>query len=728
MMINFLPAVPEYASDETSQTVWNWLAEQFKEAEGVGYYKYPIVRATTGTVPELSLILKTHQPVAIRCFSFTIDEIESISPDVWKVKGQEIDSPILELEDFIIGLQSNFDRERSLRKKFTPKSALALPLIKITDLKDKFGDGPFEKVTLICSKDDTASLVEALESPLSDDEWRLLRAVVQGVRPLSGAFTARSLGPAKILGDAIRELDKQIALLDFEQEKVAIPIAPGPQRVRGLAGTGKTVLLAMKAANIHKHYPDKQILFTFNTQSLYNQAKALITKFYRYHTDVDPDWEKIHIRHGWGGRGRPGVYYDLASRQGIMPMTLNTAKALNPKSPFQAVLQKALSLQIDPIYDYVLVDEAQDFPKEFLQVLYKLSREPHCIYWAYDELQSLFSIEIPKPEELFGVDAKGKPVVTLEGDDYPGGIEKDLILKQSYRCPPQVLMLAHAIGLGLYSKRGCVQMLQSMESWNAIGYEIKKGELKKDSKVEIFRPAENSPNRISEIYKGDQRLVTVGVFTDRVSELNWIANSIKNDITEQGVAPENIVVISLDALEAKTYMAQLQYLLSSLGVDSVIPGYTDDTAAFAEQGKVTLSTVFRAKGNEAPVVYILSFESLYGYIDPVGSRNKAFTSITRSKAFTRITGVGKLMEEASTEIDSILKDFPYFRFSFPDPGAIKNLEAQTGKRRRAVETAKDSVSELVRLEPEALATLKKTNPELFKKLTKLIEGVKGEDK
>ncbi len=727
-MISFLPAVPEYASDEISQVVWSWVLEKFQDADGVGYYKYPIVRAATGIVPELSLILRDHHPVAIRCLSVTIDEIEAIEAETWKVKGQEIDSPILELEDFIIGLQSNFDRERSLRRKFEPIGALALPHIKKTDLEAKFDSSLFNNLVVICSKDDAVNLVKKLSASLPDDEWRLLRAVVQGVRPLSGAYTAKSLGPIKKLGDAIKELEKQIALLDYEQEKVAIPIAPGPQRIRGLAGTGKTVLLAMKAANIHKHYPDKQILFTFNTQSLYNQAKALITKFYRYHTDVDPDWDKIHIRHGWGGRGRPGVYYDLASRQGVMPMNLNTAKGLNPRSPFQAVCQKALSLPIDPVYDYVLVDEAQDFPKEFLQILYKLSRNFHCVYWAYDELQSLFATEISKPEELFGVDEKGKPLVTLEGEDYPGGIEKDLILKQSYRCPPEVLMVAHAIGLGLYSTRGCVQMLQSVESWNAIGYEIKKGNLKKDSEVEIFRPSENSPNRISEIYKGDQSLVTVNVFGDRNEEIKWIAESIKKDIHEQGVVPENIIVISLDAFEAKAYMAQLQYLLSSLNVESVIPGFIDDTAVFAEQGKVTLSTVFRAKGNEAPIIYILSFESLYGYVDPVGNRNKAFTSISRAKAFVRITGVGNFMEEAKTEIENILKDFPYFKFKFPDLGAIKNLEAQTGKRRKAVEAAKDSVSELVRLDPEALATLKKTNPDLFKKLTKLIEGVKGEDK
>jgi len=57
------------------------------------------------------------------------------------------------------------------------------------------------------------------------------------------------------MGAAIRELDKQVASLDDEQELVALQIAPGPQRIRGLAGTGKTVLLAMRAANIHLQEP-----------------------------------------------------------------------------------------------------------------------------------------------------------------------------------------------------------------------------------------------------------------------------------------------------------------------------------------------------------------------------------------------------------------------------------------------------------------------------------------
>lgn len=724
-MITFLPATPDYARDEVSQTVWNWIKERFQDTEGTAYYKYPVVRATSGTIPEITLLTRTHHPLAIRCLPNTITEIQSIDDEIWIVDGNPIDSPILELEDFVIGLQASFDRERLLRKMFSPKAALALPLVSKAEFCDKFSGTSIDSLA-IWSNGDTSHLKLPLKRPLSDQEWRLARAVFQGVRPLSASAT-RSTGKAKTLGTAIKESEKRIALFDFEQEKVAIPIAPGPQRVRGLAGTGKTVLLAMKAANIHKHYPDKRILFTFNTQSLYNQAKALITKFYRYHMEIDPDWDVLHVRHGWGGQSRPGVYYDLCVRQCAAPLNLNNAKRLNPQSPFQVCCQRALSLPISPTYDFILIDEAQDFPREFFQILYRLSSEPHCIYWTYDELQSLFALEIPKPEELFGTDEIGSPLVSLEGEDYPGGIEKDLVLHRSYRCAHQVLLVAHAIGLGLYNKDGCVQMLQDKESWEAIGYVVESGELRKGHQVVMYRSPENSPNQVFDIYEGNQKLIDIHVFQSREEELEWIATSIQKDILEEDVKPEHIVVISLDSFSAKNYMAQLQYMLTLKKIESTIPGLLDDTAAFAEPDKVTLSTVFRAKGNEAPIIYVLSFESLYDFVEPIERRNMAFTSISRSKMFVRITGVGKLMEAAKDEIQRILEDYPRFKFMFPDMEIIRRLDAETSKRRRVVMRAKDSVTELVRLDPQAIAALDKLNPDLLEQLLKRIKEARHEN-
>ncbi len=229
---------------------------------------------------------------------------------------------------------------------------------------------------------DTQALHHPLEHVLSDEEFTLTRAVIQGATSLHKPLNTPRKDIAT-LGAAIRELDKQVASLDDEQEAVALQVAPSPQRIRGLAGTGKTILLAMKAAQIHIKEPEKKILFTFNTQSLYNQVKELITKTYREHSGTDPNWDQLHVRHAWGG-WRP------CGRSGVSPLTLSEAKGINKvQDPLQTCCIKALQLPILSEYDFILVDEAQDLPKEFFRILYKLSFPPeHRIYWAYDEMQS----------------------------------------------------------------------------------------------------------------------------------------------------------------------------------------------------------------------------------------------------------------------------------------------------------------------------------------------------
>lgn len=236
----------------------------------------------------------------------------------------------------------------------------------------------------------------------------------------------------------------------------------------------------------------------------------------------------------------------------------------------------------------------------------------------------------------------------------------------------------------------------------------------------ITRPKENSPNRIEAIYKGDQELVVARVFEKRQEELEWIATSISNDIKQEGVAAEQIVVISLDSRRAKEYMAALQLRLLDEDITSAIPGLVDSSAAFAEPGRVTLSTVHRAKGNEAPIIYILSFDSLYDYVDELTNRNRAFTSISRSKAWVRITGTGSSMKSARREINRILEDVPNFVFRFPDMDTIRRRldTAEDSRRRREAKVVADLARGLANVDPEALKTL---DPRIRKRIARLLE-------
>ncbi len=722
-MLKFVRTVPK---NPAAQMVERWLNERFGNAEGVCYYKHPAIVTRTGVIPDFILFTKTNQPLVIKIIDCQLQDIGLVAEDMWLINDTPFDSPILELEDLVLKLESKFLDQRKLRNRLKAQAILALPFITKSDFEESW-EPLHDNVYTIWSGGNTQSLHHPLEEELSNEEWTLTRSVIQGATHLHKPSNVISQG-ITTLRDAIKELDKQIASLDDEQERVALEIAPGPQRIRGLAGTGKTVLLAMKAANIHILNPGKKILFTFNTQSLYNQAMELISKTYRDHIGTDPDWDLLHVRHGWGGRNRPGVYSDLCARQGVAPLDLRMARSINRmKDSFQVCCEHALQRAVLPEYDFILVDEAQDFPKEFFRILYMLSipKEPR-IYWAYDELQSLSSLEIPKPEDLFGYDDNDKPLVTLEGEDYPGPIEKDFVLHRSYRCPQQVLMLAHAIGLGIHSPTGPVQMLENQGYWEAVGYKIESGKLQKGQKVIISRPAENSPNPIYEIYS-KQKLVTVDVFRDRALELDWIAESINRDVRIEGAAPRQIVVISLDTSKAKEYLTSLQKRLVDFNIASTIPGLIDNTSAFAEAGKVTFSTVYRAKGNEAHIIYILGFDSLYDYLEGIGNRNRAFASITRSKAWVRITGTGKKMDAAKEEIDKILADIPMFKFTFPDMRAIHHLDAENSYKRKKVGQVDKAMDIFNNTEPEALEKLASTNPEkvkeAYKRFTQIIEGL-----
>ena len=77
-------------------------------------------------------------------------------------------------------------------------------------------------------------------------------------------------------------------------------------------------------------------------------------------------------------------------------------------------------------YDYSLI-EAEDFPREFFRLVYAVTEGDHVrpTYFAYDELQSVSSVEVSTAHELFNSDANGLPLIPLE-DEYAGPIERIL--------------------------------------------------------------------------------------------------------------------------------------------------------------------------------------------------------------------------------------------------------------------------------------------------------------
>jgi superfamily I DNA and RNA helicase len=720
--MKLIPSLPSYQDDEAAKATWKKIdSSVLKEVDGVAYYKHPIIISASDEAPDLVFLGRGYEPTVIKVVGGSMTSIDSATSELWAVDGVVLGSPLMELDDYLVGLQSRFDRQRGLRARLNPVGILSLPLITRSDFWSRFNESELlsavsdpEKMSFLF-RDDAVNAILAKNAFLAgDDNWRLSMSVFQGVNPLNKPAPAAPLDTSN-MGDAIRSLNYQIALLDDEQHQVATQLAPGPQRIRGLAGTGKTVILAMKAANIHLHFPEKKILFTFNTQSLYQQIEKLISAFYRVNGDTSPNWEVLHVRHGWGGARRPGVYSDACKRLGLNPLGFIEAKRRNSESPFAECCADLLKATILPEYDFVLVDEAQDFPKEFFKVLAKIAKEPLQICFAYDEMQSLSNVDIPSAVDQFGLRDDGSPVVDISGDAYPGGIERDFVLHRSYRCPLEVLLTAHAIGLGIYSESGCVQMLSNQGSWESIGYTVEEGSFQLGDRMKLRRSPENSPNKIAHLYGGDQAFVQSHAFADKNAEIQAIAARIAYEVTNEGVRPEDIVVICLDNRQAKSQFQALQSALFKYELRSTIPGLVNDAWEFTLPGCITLSTIYRAKGNEAPIIHIMSFEALYGFAEEVENRNRAFTAISRAKGWLRIYGTGPTMREAENELNKVKANLPFLSFVFPDMEAIERKldSAETTRRRRVVSKVKKGVVDILDADEAALNDL---DPEMLRKL------------
>ncbi len=98
-------------------------------------------------------------------------------------------------------------------------------------------------------------------------------------------------------------------------------IPPGPQRIRGIAGSGKTILLCQKAALMHLAHPEWDIALIFFTQSLYDLIPQTIDYWLRYLSEgektLDNSKPKLMILHAWGSKEKLGFYKLMRDRANV---------------------------------------------------------------------------------------------------------------------------------------------------------------------------------------------------------------------------------------------------------------------------------------------------------------------------------------------------------------------------------------------------------------------------
>lgn len=543
----------------------------------------------------------------------------------------------------------------------------------------------------------------------SDDLYRMTLSAIESLSSIRKSRSKREIRRDDSRGAKLKRLEDSIATLDHRQNKAVIETVDGVQRIRGLAGSGKTIVLALKAAYLHTQHPDWRIAVTFHTRSLKGQFRRLINNFCIEQSGEEPDWTKIRVVNAWGAPGgdaRDGIYYEYCRAAGSDFYDFKSAsyKFGGNERAFDGACQLALGKTPDDahLYDVILADEAQDFPPSFLKLCYAMLKPPKRLVYAYDELQNLSGNSLPPPEEIFGNDQSGKPLVTFDDDR-----RRDVILQKCYRNSRPVLVSAHGLGFGIYrdvpqgAETGLVQMFDYPALWEEIGYKVRDGQLAKGQHIVLERTTETSP-KFLEDHSDIDDLVQFIPFADETQQNAWLIEQIQRNLTQDELRHDDIIVIHTDPRTARSTTGPIRKQLFDLGVQTHLAGVDTDADVFfkTDTPSVTFTGIYRAKGNEAGMVYVINAQDCNGSGAGLASlRNRLFTAITRSKAWVRVIGYGTKMQGLIDEFSDLKKAGFVLDFNYPDDSLLGKLRIVhrdlSPQDRQRLEKKKNQLADLV---------------------------------
>lgn len=677
--------------------VWNAVKIAFADRECIAYWRYPIFSQVGKVRKEPDILIADFEfgLIVIEVKSVKIEQIVSIDGHRWELGNFYTNSanPYQQAENQLFALLGYCDREQSLRRKVNGRAIVALPLITQKEWQQKgFHLLPCcppiifkEHLNLLGIIQQTTPIIKG--EKLNDEQWKLLLSVISGNpvfrQPANKVIPKLDipeiLSPipdsrASILAKARQHLSD----FDIQQEYIGKQIPPGPQRIRGIAGSGKTVLLCQKAANMHLKHPDWDIALVFFSRSLYDPITQQLDKWLRRFSSGEIKFDrhnrKLRVLHAWGGKNQPGLYSVICQAAGVRCLTVDDTDSKKPNASLAEACSVLLETAVIPqIFDAILIDEGQDLivdeeykfqgKQPFYWMAYQTLRpvepEQRRLIWAYDEAQSLECLNMPTAGELFGDE-----LALMVTGEYPDGIKKTETLHRCYRTPTPILTAAHGIGMGLLRSHGMLSGITRTEDWKALGYEVT-GRFSPGQQITLKRLKENSPNIIPELWQ--KPVLEFEIYGDRESELAALAGNIIYNLKSDGLKRDrDILVIVLgsfaDAIALETEVAEF---LISQGIDIFIPGTTNcnifkpyidnsDPNKFWCEGGVTVSRIHRAKGNEADMVYVVGLDNIAENESNIALRNQLFITLTRTRGWLKLSGIGNypMYEEMQRVIDS----------------------------------------------------------------------------
>ncbi|MDA1780823.1 MULTISPECIES: DEAD/DEAH box helicase [Bacillus cereus group] len=364
--------------------------------------------------------------------------------------------------------------------------------------------------------------------------------------------------------------------------------------IQGLAGTGKTELLLHKVKELYTENGENRIAFTCFNKALANSLKSRVPLFFDFmKVEEQIKWEeRLWIMHSWGSKNDPnnvGMYSLICKKYGIPFQGLR-------QGSFDSACREAINFlrnlkyDIEPMFDYVLIDESQDFQESFFELCEMVTS--NTVYVAGDIFQNIFQ---PNTSDS----------------------KTDFLLNKCYRTDPRTLMFAHGVGFGLFEEKGIRKLTN--EQWEACGYNVEKAT--EDEMILTREPL----RKFTDLDYGEIESIKL-VEYDNDEFGNKLIETIEV-IREQNptVGPDDIAIVVID--KGNKYFDLMGSIGVHVGTHFDWKVNTLYNSKSLKKNTLSISNINNIKGLEFPFVICVSHESIG---ENVQKRNSLYMTLTRS--------------------------------------------------------------------------------------------------
>ncbi|RMF81390.1 MAG: hypothetical protein D6737_05225 [Chloroflexi bacterium] len=567
---------------------------------------------------------------------------------------EEEDNPVEIAHDYALNLADAFEARAELRKKYRGREVLRFPWMYAAiivhldnDTKRKAEGLIWEKGRVLNSEDLQPDRFEKalqsipakwrLEKPLNKDILNIIRGVLDPeliVHDAKGEDVGTiTVEQERIIKQPIKIKPAASPMDDFlTDEAIAVSQNTSVRLVRGVAGSGKSLVLAKRAQFLAANYPDANILvLAFNKDLVKDLEKRIgnipsieVVNFHKLCSNIlGSKWRPPQKIEEW----LSNWFADLMEQSNLTPEFVaseiewrkelelyDNAEYLNVERkgrgrslnknkrevintimdqyidyhhnesirdwsdvPFVTLAELQTGHPLRHTYDFILIDEAQDFAPSWIKVILKLIKSNGDLFICDDPSQSLFRAFSWKQK---GIEVRGRTRV----------------LRVPFRCTREITLAAH-----------------SLINIDNTG----------DESEEIVKPDLQS----YELASGDKPKV---ILVNRVEqEIKRVEDEV-NILIHNGIMPSSIAILCHTKRIIK-HWAHLRNQACYVGTFNQMKGLEFHAVLIPH-----LHTYFQVLGQEVDSEYIDS------------QRKKLFTAMTRAREMLILSATGNLPTELTS--------------------------------------------------------------------------------